>query len=447
MGDATKGKDYVDNYLLKRYDIGRCIGKGAYGIVWKVVERGTGRPMALKKCFDAFSNSTDAQRTFREIMFLQELNGHENIVRLMNVLKADSQDDIYVMFDAMECDLSHVIGAGFLTPLHGEYVIYQTLKALKFIHSGGVLHRDLKPANVLMNSNCHVRICDFGLARTTMTKGQMATDHAVLTDYVATRWYRAPELLLGAQYYHEGVDMWSVGCIMGEMVSGKPILKGRSTMNQLEKIVELTAKPPEEDVKPISSTSPYAKSMMESLGSIKQLPSASIMFLVKADPKARRLMLTLLRFNPDKRPSAETCLEDAFVEKFHLQEAEPTCDKVIRMPIADDNKMKAADYRSHIYQQIANRRQQVKLDDIASSRGSAKEDKRKGSKTSVAPEPPIDLPWVHEGGAQAPPTTPDPRTGGQQPWSSSRDRRAPSKDAAASRGASRERRPSKDATR
>merc|ERR1719247_2504993 len=128
-----------------------------------------------------------------------------------------------------------------------------------------------------MNSNCHVRVCDFGLARTSsqLSKSSSA-DHIILTDYVATRWYRAPELLLGAQFYHEGVDMWSVGCIIGEMVLGKPILKGRSTMNQIEKIVEITAKPSDEELKPISSTSPFATSMMESLGNIRQIPSASI---------------------------------------------------------------------------------------------------------------------------------------------------------------------------
>jgi len=398
MSDAAKGKDFVDSYLLKKYDVGRCIGKGAYGIVWKVTERGTGRTGALKKCFDAFQNSTDAQRTFREIMFLQELNGHANIVTLRNVLKAECSEDIYVLFDAMETDLSHVISAGFLTPIHQEYVTYQCLKALKYVHSAGVLHRDLKPSNLLLNSNCHVRLCDFGLARTAMTPGKPTSgaDAVVLTDYVATRWYRAPELLLGAQYYHEGVDMWSVGCILGEMVSAKPILKGRSTMNQLEKIVELTAKPSEEDLRPISSTSPYCKSMMESVGNIRQLPSASILFLVKAPPAARRLILTCLRFNPDKRPTAEQCLEDPFVEKFHLQEAEPVCDKILRMPIPDNNKMKAVDYRQHIYTQILNRQKQAKLD--KSSRGARGLEKDEAG----------DKPWFHEGGAQPPPTTPDP---------------------------------------
>merc|ERR1719491_2113823 len=143
--------------------------------------------------------------------------------------------------------------------------------------------------------------------------------------------------------------------------------------------------------------------MMEQLGNIKQIPSAGVLFLLKAPPAARRLMLACLRFSPDKRPSAETCLEDPFVEKFHLQEAEPTCDKVIRKPIADDNKMKAADYRQHIYNQISNRKQQAKLDEFAA--GGSKE-KRKASKDRSG-SPSIEQPWMHEGGAEAPPTTPN----------------------------------------
>lgn len=131
-------------------------------------EKDSGRTFALKRCFDAFQNSTDAQRTFREIIFLQELNGHENIVRLMNVMKADSSQDLYVIFDYMESDLQKAIVGNLLQPIHVEYITYQVLKALKYIHSAGVLHRDLKPANVLLNSNCHARICDFGLARTAL---------------------------------------------------------------------------------------------------------------------------------------------------------------------------------------------------------------------------------------------------------------------------------------
>lgn len=419
MPDA-KEHEGLDAYLLKRFHVLKLLGRGAYGIVWKVVDKESGRTMALKRCFDAFQNSTDAQRTFREIIFLQELNGHENIVRLMNVLKAESHLDLYVLFDHMETDLQHVISADMLMPIHVEYVTYQILKALKYVHSGGVLHRDLKPSNVLLNANCHVRLCDFGLARTNApaigsTAKEGGPGPALFTDYVATRWYRAPELLLGATLYAEGVDMWSVGCILGEMVSKKPILKGKSTMDQLEKIIELTGKPSEPDLRPISSTSQYARTMIDSLGKVRKVPSSGVLFLLKAPEAAKTLILSLLKFNPDKRPSAETCLEDSFVEKFHLQEAEPTCDKVIRMPIADAAKLKAADYRNHIYTLIAQRRKialeearEAKLKQAAEQRRpSRRRSSSLSSSLSVDAECPGSLQaWMHEGGAAAPPATP-----------------------------------------
>ena len=159
----------IDKHVLKRYDVSQKLGKGAYGIVWKAIDKKSNKIVALKKIFDAFQNATDAQRTFREIMFLQELNslngGHENIIRLLNVLKADNDRDIYLVFEFMETDLHAVIRANILEDIHKRYIIYQCVKALKFIHSGDLLHRDMKPSNVLLNSECHVKVCDFGLAR------------------------------------------------------------------------------------------------------------------------------------------------------------------------------------------------------------------------------------------------------------------------------------------
>jgi hypothetical protein len=113
--------------------------------VWKAVDRTTRRTVALKKIFDAFQNSTDAQRTFREIMFLQELNAHhhENIIRLLNVLKADNDKDIYLVFEYMEINLHAVIKANILEEVHKRYILYQNLKAIKYMHSGDLLHRDM----------------------------------------------------------------------------------------------------------------------------------------------------------------------------------------------------------------------------------------------------------------------------------------------------------------
>ena len=123
--------DEVDRHVQRKYDIVQKLGKGAYGIVWRAQDKRTKEVVALKKIFDAFQNATDAQRTFREIMFLQEMADHEHIVKLTNVLKADNDRDIYLVFEYMETDLHAVIRANLLEDVHNKYIIYQLLKALK----------------------------------------------------------------------------------------------------------------------------------------------------------------------------------------------------------------------------------------------------------------------------------------------------------------------------
>ena len=209
--------------------------------------------VALKKIFDAFQNSTDAQRTFREVMFLQEMRGHEHVVTLTNVLKADNDRDIYLVFEFMETDLHAAIRAGILQDIHKQYIMWQALKALKYMHSAELLHRDMKPSNLLLNSDCLMKVADFGLARSLReaTVTSLMTPHEQqMTDYVATRWYRAPEILLACGTYGFGVDMWGLGCILGEILVGKPIFPGNSTINQIEKIFEVTGKPSDAQLQP-----------------------------------------------------------------------------------------------------------------------------------------------------------------------------------------------------
>lgn len=130
----------------------------------------------------------------------------------------------------MDTDLTSIIKSDQpLTEEHYKFFLYQLLRGLKYIHSAKIVHRDLKPRNLLVNSNCDLKICDFGLARPLFKN----TKANVLTEYVATRWYRAPELLLSAMHYTTSVDMWSVGCIFAEMLQRKPFLPGTDTKNQI----------------------------------------------------------------------------------------------------------------------------------------------------------------------------------------------------------------------
>ena len=157
----------------------RRLGKGAYGIVWKATDKrkdkggGAGeKVVALKKIFDAFQNSTDAQRTYREIVFLQQFRGHENIVKLEEVLKADNDRDIYLVFEYMETDLHATIRANILEEIHKQYIMYQAFKALKYMHSAGLVHRDMKPANLLLNAECLMKVGHAHRERERVTRGE-----------------------------------------------------------------------------------------------------------------------------------------------------------------------------------------------------------------------------------------------------------------------------------
>ena len=206
MSDHEK----VEPHILKRFDISKKIGSGAYGIVWKVTDRRNRKAYALKKNFDAFQNSTDAQRTYREIMFLKKLK-HPNIVEIRRVIRSYSEKDIYILFEFMDIDLYTLIRERLLGEQHKRYIIYQIAKALYYLHTAELIHRDIKPSNVLVNEDCLAKLCDFGLVRSVNEEDELPQ---VLTEYIATRWYRAPEILLGSKHYSYPADVWSFGCMI-----------------------------------------------------------------------------------------------------------------------------------------------------------------------------------------------------------------------------------------
>ncbi|RLN49192.1 hypothetical protein BBJ29_003706 [Phytophthora kernoviae] len=345
----------VEKHVLRKYELLQKLGKGAYGIVWKAIDKNNRQVVALKKCFDAFRNATDAQRTFREVMYLQELHGHSNIIRLLNVVKADNDRDIYLVFDFMETDLHAVIRANILEEIHKKYIIYQLLKSLKYMHTAELLHRDIKPSNLLLNSDCHTKLCDFGLCRSV---AEISGPNPVLTDYVATRWYRAPEILLGSTRYAKSVDMWAVGCIVAEMVTGRPAFPGTSTMNQLERILDVTGPPSQDDIESIKS--PFANTMLESLPTPKQKPLEEL--FPKASPEALDLIKQCFWFDPSKRISCIDALKHPYVAQFHNEKDEPSASAPLQIVVDDNTKYSAADYRDRLYREIIKKKKEASQD-------------------------------------------------------------------------------------
>jgi len=365
----------IDKHVLRKYEVAQKLGKGAYGIVWKAHDKKTKEVVALKKIFDAFQNATDAQRTYREVIFLQQMGNHENIVQLQNVLKADNDLDIYLIFEYMETDLHAVIRANILEEIHKQYIMYQSFKALMYMHSAELVHRDMKPSNLLLNSECLMKVADFGLARSLLDDSKDDdVKPPVMTDYVATRWYRAPEILLGSNKYGKAVDLWSLGCIFGEMLGGKPVFPGTSTLNQIEKIGEMIGAPTTDDIRALQST--FTLEMLDAMPfpmgdegpdgkrAMKAFDKASppepghgggnewSALFSKASPEAIDLLSKLMQYDPAQRITAKGGLTHEYCKQFHDQETEPLAADSVGIPIHDNKKLSTQKYRELLYEDL-----------------------------------------------------------------------------------------------
>ncbi|NWW87437.1 MK15 kinase, partial [Rhynochetos jubatus] len=336
----------VEPRVAHKYKIKRRLGKGAYGIVWKAVDRRTGEIVAVKKIFDAFRNRTDAQL---RLFLLQEFGEHPNIIKLLDVIRAQNDKDIYLIFESMETDLHAVIKRGnLLKDIHKCYILYQLLKATKFIHSGNVIHRDQKPSNILLDADCFVKLCDFGLARSLCQTNEDQGNPA-LTEYVATRWYRAPEILLSSRSYTKGVDMWSIGCILGEMLLGRPLFPGTSTVNQMEQILRVIPAPSPEG-RTLHGESPGI--VHHSFLTCRQQVTFEEILPSSTPSPAVDLLKKLLVFNPANRLTAEEALQHPYVRRFHCPAREPSLDHDVILPLGDDIQLTVAEYRNKLYKVI-----------------------------------------------------------------------------------------------
>ncbi|XP_039390175.1 mitogen-activated protein kinase 7 [Mauremys reevesii] len=305
------------------YEVIETIGTGAYGVVSSARRRSTGQQVAIKKIPNAFDVVMNAKRTLRELKILKHFK-HDNIIAIKDILKPavpyDDFKSVYVVLDLMESDLHQIIHSSQpLTLEHVRYFLYQLLRGLKYIHSANVIHRDLKPSNLLINENCELKIGDFGMARGLCTKPDEYK--YFMTEYVATRWYRAPELMLSLHEYTQAIDMWSVGCIFAEMLGRKQLFPGKNYIHQLQLIMTVLGTPSAKVIHAIGAD--RVRAYIQSLPSRQPVPWESL--YQQADRSALALLAKMLRFEPRERIAVAEALKHPFVAKYHDPDDEPDC--------------------------------------------------------------------------------------------------------------------------
>ncbi|KAM5286997.1 mitogen-activated protein kinase 13 isoform 3-T3 [Hipposideros larvatus] len=317
--------------LPKTYVSPTHVGSGAYGAVCSAIDKRSGEKVAIKKLSRPFQSEIFAKRAYRELLLLKHMQ-HENVIGLLDVFTPASSlrsfHEFYLVMPFMQTDLQKIMGMEFSEDKI-QYLVYQMLKGLK----------DLKPGNLAVNEDCELKILDFGLARLA---------DAEMTGYVVTRWYRAPEVILSWMHYNQTVDIWSVGCIMAEMLTGKTLFKGKDYLDQLTQILKVTGVPGTEFVQKLNDKA--AKAYIQSL---PQSPKKDFSQLFpRASPQAADLLEKMLELDVDKRLTASQALTHPFFEPFRDPEEETEAQKF------DDSleheKLTVDEWKQHIYKEIVN---------------------------------------------------------------------------------------------
>lgn len=296
---------------MNKYEVLGVVGEGAYGVVLKCRNKENNEFVAIKKFKESEDDEILRKTTLREVKILRMLR-HVNIVCLKEAFKRKSK--LYLVFEFADKNLLELLEEqpSGLDPEMVRAYIYQLVLAIHWCHSNSVIHRDIKPENLLVNLRTRtLKLCDFGFARI-ITKGPkgIAED---LTDYVATRWYRAPELLLGSASYDFSVDMWAIGCIMGEISDGQPIFPGDSEVDQLYVIQKLIGPLTPEHQEMFMLNPRFAGLKFPDMNRPETLQKK---YVGKLSKRAFSIMKDLLSMEPRERPTSEQCLQHNYFENL-----------------------------------------------------------------------------------------------------------------------------------
>ncbi|XP_076859845.1 mitogen-activated protein kinase 14A isoform X2 [Brachyhypopomus gauderio] len=323
-----------------RYQNLSPVGSGAYGSVCSAFDEKTGLKVAVKKLSRPFQSIIHAKRTYRELRLLKHMK-HENVIGLLDAFtpatSLEQFNDVYLVTHLMGADLNNIVKCQKLTDDHVQFLIYQILRGLKYIHSADIIHRDLKPSNLAVNEDCELKILDFGLARHTDDE---------MTGYVATRWYRAPEIMLNWMHYNMTVDIWSVGCIMAELLTGRTLFPGTDHINQLQQIMRLTGTPPDSLISRMPSHE--ARNYINSLPQTPKRNFADV--FLGANPLAVDLLEKMLVLDTDKRITAAEALAHPYFAQYHDPDDEPEADPYDQS--FESRELEIEEWKSLTYEEV-----------------------------------------------------------------------------------------------
>ncbi|KAL9647996.1 hypothetical protein ABK040_016687 [Willaertia magna] len=339
--------------IPSKYEVKKIIGQGAYGVVVSAFDKERQEDVAIKKIFNIFEHDREYQkRILREVKILRHFTDCESIVQLFDLILPPSFEDfndVYIVMEFMDSNLRQMIKSNQeLTDQNIQYFLYHLLKGLKTIHSANVLHRDIKPSNILINSDMEVKYCDFGLSRGI----ESDVNPKMSTTYVATRWYRSPELLLMWEQAGKSLDIWSLGCIFAEMLDKPPkrkvLFPGKNYLNQLDLILDVCGTPTnDEEIRGCAKAKKYMKTLSKK-------PKRNLMELFPhANPLAIDLLDKMLEFDPLKRITVDEALKHPYLESMVEDEDDEEDDENVPLFTFNcDNEMPIDQIKQLLYDEI-----------------------------------------------------------------------------------------------